>query len=99
MVVTDAKIRALDEIGFDWWDNSQSQSKHFDACFDSLQKFKERHGHLRVTSDIDENLSQFCENIRNARRLLDGSGRLRSSGRIKELDQLGFEWNSSGEMG
>lgn len=91
MVVTDEKIQALNAIDFDW-DNAQGQ--YFDECFDALKSFKETHGHLRVTASFDENLATFCESIRNARRLLDRSGRLGLTGRIKELDELGFEWNS-----
>lgn len=89
MVVTDEKIKVLDAIGFDW---ENAQGTYFDECFDLLTSFKSKHGHINVSKEHDESLANFCENIRNARRLLDRSGRFHLSGRIKDLDDLGFDW-------
>lgn len=89
MVVTDEKVKVLDAIGFDW---ENAQGTYFDECFDLLTSFKSKHGHINVSKEHDESLANFCENIRNARRLLDRSGRFHLSGRIKDLDDLGFDW-------
>ena len=62
----EARIDALDELGF-VWDPRQAR---WDACFDRLSLYFEEHGHCGVTASEDAALAAFA---------LDGSVR-RSGG-------------------
>jgi len=99
--VTEEKIMALDELGFEW--NVQLQHTHtnvrilrsFEERIEQLTAFKEVHGHLRVTRALDKNLADFCVRMREAHRKPDSGGMMMTEERIKAVEELGFEWESA----
>ena len=86
-VVTEDRIKALDELGFDWGDKNKS----FEERIEELKVFKAKHGHVRITPKQDKSLAVFCKYMRCARRG-KGTGSAMTDNRIKALDDLGFEW-------
>ena len=44
MIITEDRINALDELGFEW----EANNKLFDIRVEELKAFKEKHGHVRV---------------------------------------------------
>lgn len=81
-------------------DNNASPHSHnyvkFQDRIAQLKAFKVKHGHLRVTAKLDKNLHSYCNNVKYARRNPDGAIKMRiSDERIKALDKLGFNWESS----
>lgn len=95
MIITDERIKALDELGFEWniinRHNSNVETKTFEERVEELKAYKEAHGDLNVAPKFDRSLSNFCKSIRAARRN-PNSGRQVSEERIKMLDELGFAW-------
>jgi hypothetical protein len=95
MIITDDRVKALDELGFEWniinRHSANSESKTFEERVEELKAYKETHGDLNVTPKFDRSLSNFCKSIRAARRN-PNSGRQVSEERIKMLDDLGFPW-------
>jgi len=98
-VLTPARIKALEELGFEWHreqkkrSNTNEPTRSFDQRIDQLKAFKELHGHLRVTKSLDQKLASFCVRMREARRKPTPRGRIITEERIKALDELGFQWN------
>jgi len=47
--ISEDRIKALDELGFDWGGARTSRSRHIEG----LKPFKAKHGHVRVTVKHD----------------------------------------------
>ena len=86
-VITENRIKALDELGFTWEDKLKS----FEKRVEELKAFKEKHGHVRVTGKHDKSLHRFCADVKSARRGTK-PGKVITEDRIKALDELGFAW-------
>jgi len=95
MTITEDRINALDELGFEWGGKTLGfaggKKKSFEERVEELKAFKEKHGHVRVTVKHDKSLARFCINTRAARRG-KGSRKVPAQDRIKALDEMGFEW-------
>jgi len=92
MTITEDRIKALDELGFEW----EVKNNSFDECIEELKAFKAKHGHVRVTVKHEKSLHRFCKNMRSARR---GTGKMIiTEDRIKALDELGFEWEAKNKL-
>jgi len=87
MAITEDRIKALDELGFDWG----VKQKSFEERIEDLKAFKAKHGHVRVTMNQDKSLANFCSTMRSARRGT-AKGTVIAEDRIKALDELGFKW-------
>ena len=74
----------------------RSTHKSFEKCIEELKSFKTKHGHVRVTRNHDKSLSSFCASVRGARRG-KGTRKIITEGRIKALDELGFDWGGGGK--
>ena len=87
-VCDESRIAALDALGFEWapWDQS------FQTQLDALVAYKQEHGSFAGMRSNDKTLSNFCVNMRQARRNPDSSYVLDES-RIDALDAIGFDWN------
>jgi len=85
VVVNADRIKALDELGFDW----EIKNASFKDRIEDLKAFKAKHGHVRVTVKQDKSLSTFCSNMRSALR----TGTMIED-RIKLLGELGFTWGT-----
>jgi len=58
-----------------------------------LKAYKDEHGHINVKREEDQSLSDFCRNIRHARKHFGKSGLMKlTADRIAELDAVGFDW-------
>jgi len=95
-LVTDVRIKLLDDIGFQW---EVSTVTSFEERIAQLEEFKEKHGNLKVTNKLDKQLSTWCSNMRAARRNPKATGLVVSDERIKALDDLGFEWEVADTWG
>jgi len=85
-VINEDRIKALDELGFDW----EGRNKSFEERTEELKAFKAEHGHVHVTLKQDKSLGKFCKGMRAARR---GKGTISiTDNRFKALDELGFQW-------
>jgi len=84
--VTEDRIKALDELGFDW-----DKHKSFEERLEELKAFKDKYGHVRVTMRHDKSLAPFCAHMRSNRRGI-GTKMTITEDRIKALDELGFVW-------
>jgi len=94
-VITEDRIKALDELGFDWGEKTKTKAKakSFEDRIEELKAFKAKHGHVHVTVKQDKSLVTFCKNTRAARRGTRGTGRMPiTDNRISALDELGFDW-------
>ena len=89
MTITEDRVKALDELGFDWGDTTKASS--VEERIEELKAFKEKHGHVHVTVKHDKSLALFCTNMRAARRGTN-TGTVLTEDRIKSLDEMGFEW-------
>jgi len=86
-VMTEDRIKALDELGFDWGDKKKS----FEERIEELKAFKAKHGHVHVTLKHGKSLYGFCNHVRCAHRG-KGTSMTITEDRIKALDELGFDW-------
>jgi len=86
-IITEDRIKALDELGFTWEDKNKS----FEKRIEELQALKAKHGHVRVTVKHDKSLAGLCTNLRSASRGTESRNVL-AEDRIKALDELGFTW-------
>jgi len=55
--MTEERIKALDDLGFEW--NLRNHLSSFEDRIEQLKEFKEAHGHLRVAQTSDKNLAKF----------------------------------------
>lgn len=86
------RIKVLDDMGFDW---EPKHDNFFDVCFDKLKAIKETGGDILEAEKSNPDLAKFCKCMRQARRHLEAEEGITSielSGRIKELDAIGFSW-------
>lgn len=96
-VLSQDKIDALNEVGFDWAMKEARQIKSFDQRLEDLRRFKETHGHTRVPTGYEKNpsLAYWCNNVRNAYKMKN-SGKKQyislNQERIDALEELGFEF-------
>jgi hypothetical protein len=96
MKLTTDQIAALDAIGFDWrseiaFRNCQKPISFIDRV-EALRAYKEKHGHLNISREIDKSLEVWCSNIRSARNS-PGKGKMRLTQEgISALDAIGFDW-------
>lgn len=99
MIITEDRIRALDELGFEWnvapRSGIKNESKTFEERVEELKAYKEQHGDLNVLPRIDRSLSNFCKNLRAARRNPSSEQQV-SEEQIQILDDLGFLWDVPG---
>jgi hypothetical protein len=96
-VLSQDKIDALNEVGFDWTIKEARQIKSFDERLQDLRRFKETYGHTRVPTGYEKNpsLAYWCNNVRNAFKMKN-SGKKQyislNQERIDALEELGFEF-------
>ena len=95
MVVTDDRVKALDEIGFTWRaprnESITTKRKSFESRLEDLRQYKQKHCHLNVTREEDKSLFDFCHNVRYGRNHPD-KGMVVTDDRVKALDEIGFPW-------
>jgi len=97
LVVSEERITALDELGFEWEvaEATARDNFSFEEKIAKLNKYKEKNGHVKVTQSDDKNLHKFCAKMRNSRNEIEGSDKSLSDEMIKALDNLGFDWDMS----
>ena len=100
--VSEERIRALDEVGFEWEvseTSRKSSSSSFDRHLAQLKEFKDKNGHVNVSSSDDTNLAKYCDRLRKARHDPASSNIHVSDVMIQALDDIGFEWMLSEDIG
>jgi hypothetical protein len=86
--------RRLDELGFKWTmkDRELAQKEGlWQEHYEQLKKFKEIHGHMNPTREVDRKLDRWVRKQRETYK----SGLL-SKDRIQKLEELGFQWSLRG---
>ncbi|KAL7528125.1 hypothetical protein ACHAXR_002280 [Thalassiosira sp. AJA248-18] len=97
--IIQSKLRAGDDL-FPKVDTATKKAergnyKSFSERVADLKAFKAKHGHVNVSSKIeqDRSLAQFCSIVRYARKNRGKAGVMRlSDDRIASLDAVGFIW-------
>jgi hypothetical protein len=87
------RIKVLDDMGFEW---EPKHTNFFDVCFDKLKALIETGSDILEAEASNPDLAKFCKCMRHARRHLEAEEGVAStelSGRIKELDAIGFQWD------
>ena len=84
--LSDEQIRKLDEIDFPW--EAKRQDSRWYAMYDELRRFQKKYGHCQPSP-----AHGYLYKWSLAQRLYCRQGSL-SSEKIKELDQLGFPWET-----
>ena len=73
---------------------TRGRQRTFPERMEDLKRFKEQHGHLKVTNVDDRPLASWCSVLRFARKNpKKGSIRLTEE-QIAALDSIGFNWTS-----
>ena len=96
-ILSQDKISALNEIGFDWTLKEPRQMKSFEERLQDLREFKALFGHTRVPSGYEKNpsLAYWCNNLRNAYKMKK-TGKKQyislSQERIEALIEIGFDF-------
>jgi len=93
-VLTTARIKELDDLGFEWTARAFERRSTFEQRIEQLKAFRYVHGHLRITGALDMQLSTFCRHMRQARRKPTSRGMHINEERIKALDEIGFDWSN-----
>ncbi len=96
-ILSQDKISALNEIGFDWTLKEPRQLKSFEERIEDLKEFKDLFGHTRVPSGYEKNpsLAYWCNNLRNAFKMKKTGKKQYISlteDRIDALVAIGFEF-------
>ncbi len=65
----------------------EAPTQTFEDYYKQLQAFKEKHGHLKITEELDDKLCAYCRKMRLSR-----YNETISSEMISKLDVLGFDW-------
>jgi hypothetical protein len=90
--ITEDRIKALDEIGFEWNPKPSQGDINFWGHIEKLKAFRKKHGHSLVTHKHDKQLAVFCNNLRVTRRGSSTTTRRLNADRIRSLDELDFVW-------
>ena len=91
-------IGKLKEIGFEF--HGPNHNSRFSLMVRNLRAFKEKHGHCDVPADVA--LGKWCSKLRldyhyiqkKAVGNVKGQRQILNQNRIKQLDKLGFVWNT-----
>ena len=97
--LTSEQITMLDNLGMDWTvpppkKRVKRQNKSFDERIEDLKEYVAKHGHADVIPSNDKSLSDFCNNVRYARKH-PGKGISLTEERITQLDAVGFKWSGT----
>jgi hypothetical protein len=65
--LTNERIAAFDMIGFIWM-SQEYVTRSFDERIEDLEEYKQMRGHVNVKIHEDNSLSQFCAQVRHARK-------------------------------
>ncbi|GFH62020.1 hypothetical protein CTEN210_18496 [Chaetoceros tenuissimus] len=92
--LTQARIKQLDEIGFQWKIRSHSS---FDTNIAKLRQFKEKYGHCNVPRKYTDDLplGNWVDGIRYAAKQIQLGKKPRhclTQADIKMLNKMGFQW-------
>ena len=69
----------------------RNKKKTFAEHLEDLKRFKEEHGHVKVTKLHDKALAAFCSRVRCTRKKV-GNDMTLTDATIAEFDSLGFDW-------
>eukprot|EP00581_Thalassiosira_minuscula_P008441 CAMPEP_0183708502 /NCGR_PEP_ID=MMETSP0737-20130205/4808_1 /TAXON_ID=385413 /ORGANISM="Thalassiosira miniscula, Strain CCMP1093" /LENGTH=465 /DNA_ID=CAMNT_0025936395 /DNA_START=226 /DNA_END=1620 /DNA_ORIENTATION=- len=101
--LTDARVKALEEIGFVWSMKPISESRakalqtQWENRIQDLVKFKEKHGHCNVPlKGEDRDLAKFVMNQRYYYKTRLEQKNSLTSQRIEDLEKIGFVWTLKG---
>jgi len=94
--LTSEQIAKLNDLGMDWTvpppkKRVKRQNKSFDERIEDLKEYAAKYGHADVIPSNDKSLSDFCNNVRYARKH-PGKGISLTEERITQLEAVGFKW-------
>lgn len=87
-VLSEERIKKLDEIGYEW----EYKKRKFDVMFDELEEYYKKHGHTRVKESENKSLYGFVI----GKRAKYARGELPQH-EIEKLNELNFIWNVNDE--
>jgi len=104
--LTDERISALKEIGFEWEASPDAKSckkssplgikkkTTFNERLEELKSFKKEHGHCNVSTRHNQRLGSWCAQVRYAYNSSSTSKLALSQEQIRDLEEVGFDWAS-----
>lgn len=90
--LTEDQVQKLSDLGFDF--SAVNRDKTFDDRIKDLAAFKEEYGNCRVPQKINKSLQTWCAKVRKDYDLPPDERTILNGGRIKQLEDLGFEWSN-----
>ncbi len=95
--LSEEKIKALDDIGFDW-NPSRHPVRSFEERIQQLKAYKQEHGTLKVSQKTDQNLATFCANMRKKHPRKQNDMEKLNEEQVQALDDIGFDWDAQAEQ-
>jgi len=86
--------RKLDDLEFKWSMKERELAQKdtiWQEHYDQLKKFKETHGHMNPTREVDRKLDRWVRKQRETHKVS-----LLSKDRVQKLEDLGFQWSLRG---
>jgi hypothetical protein len=97
--MTQERVDALESIGFQWVVGHQSKDQQWEDMFQALLRYKQQHGHTRVSQNENRQLYKWVLNQRARRRLLETNGEGKAKGmtwaRVEKLQAIDFCFEAS----
>lgn len=97
--MTQERVDALNSIGFQWVVGHQPKDDQWEEMFQALLRYKQQHGHTRVSQSENKQLYKWVLNQRARRRLLEANGEGKAKGmtwvRVEKLQAIDFCFEAS----
>ena len=96
--MTEERIREFESVGFKWDTSQTDLTYNWSVRFQELCEFKEQFGHCFVGQRYSANrkLGRWVSTQRNTYRLYqEGKPSSMTEERIRELESVGFKWETS----
>jgi hypothetical protein len=97
--MTQERVDALESIGFQWVVGHQPKDQQWEDMFQALLRYKQQHGHTRVSQNENKQLYKWVLNQRARRRLLETHGEGKAKGmtwaRVEKLQAIDFCFEAS----
>ena len=90
-----SRVQKLEDLGFRWSiaeSTPETKLEQWEARFQELKEFKEKHGHCKVTAKYSFELAKWASDQRRFRK--NECQHLNAS-RVEKLNDLGFQWRIS----
>ena len=100
--LTPERIQMLQQINFDFKTKPRVVVP-FESRVEALKRYREKHGHMRVSRKEDQSLSYFIVHVKESLKKMQEGTKTKipiklTSDRIKMLKQIGFDFKSGSQV-